>query len=231
MKTIVDLIEIVAARLEELRERVVFVGGATTMLFITDPAVTDIRPTKDIDVIVEVVSFAKYAELEELLREKGFRNLMDVNAPICRWTVEGVLVDVMPTLTEILGFSNRWYQRAASECMRYTLPSGMTIQLIKPELFVATKIEAFLGRGDDDFIMSHDIEDIFSIVDGRPELIEEIEASEEDVRRFIREQIAVFISESDFLNAVLGYLPTDTTGQARYRILLDRLKRIGAQAI
>jgi len=42
MNAIVDLIEIVASRLEELRERVVFVGGATTTLFITDPAVTEI---------------------------------------------------------------------------------------------------------------------------------------------------------------------------------------------
>ena len=107
MSAIVELIETVATRLEELRNSVVFVGGATTTLFITDPAVTDIRPTKDIDVIVEVASFVKYAELEEQLRGKGFQNATDRDAPICRWRVSGVLVDVMPTMTEILGFSNQ----------------------------------------------------------------------------------------------------------------------------
>lgn len=59
MSVIVDLIEFVATRLEELRETVVFVGGAATTLYVTDPAITDIRPTKDIDVIVEVASFAQ----------------------------------------------------------------------------------------------------------------------------------------------------------------------------
>lgn len=147
MSVIVNLIEIVAARLEELRDSVVFVGGATTTLFITDPAVTDIRPTKDIDVIVEVASFSKYAELEERLREKGFSNVIDGDAPICRWRIGGVIVDVMPTMSEILGFSNRWYQSAVEERTPYELPSGMTIHLVRPEYFIATKIEAFLGRG------------------------------------------------------------------------------------
>ena len=204
-------------------------GGATTTLFVTDPAVTDIRPTKDIDVIVEVVSFSKYAELEEHLREKGFGNVIDGDAPICRWRIGGVIVDVMPTMPAILGFSNRWYQQAVDERVPYELPSGVTIQLVRPEYFIATKIEAFLGRGNGDFIMSHDIEDIITVIDGRPGLVEEIQTSNGDVRTFIQERLKSFLSERDFRNAVLGYLPTDTIGQARYQILVDRITRIGSQ--
>jgi len=67
MSAIIEMIETVASRLEELRDHVVFVGGATTTLLVTDPAVVDIRPTQDIDIIVEVVSLANYTELEETL--------------------------------------------------------------------------------------------------------------------------------------------------------------------
>lgn len=190
---------------------------------------TDIRPTKDIDIIVEIASFSKYAELEEHLREKGFANVIEGDGPICRWRIEDVIVDVMPTMSEILGFSNRWYQSAVEERIPYELPSGTTIHLVRPEYFIATKIEAFLGRGNGDFIMSHDIEDIITVIDGRPELVEEIHVSNDEVRTFIQERLKSFLSESDFRNAVLGYLPTDTIGQARYQTLVDRVTRIGSQ--
>ena len=231
MKTIIELIEIVATRLEKLKDSVVFLGGATTALFITDPAVTDIRPTKDIDVIVEVASFAEYAKLEGRLRCKGFLNAIDVDSPICRWRIEGVLVDIMPTMPEILGFANRWYQLAVQERTTYTLPSGIEIQLVKPEYFIATKIEAFLGRGNNDFIMSHDIEDVITVIDGRSELIEEIAASDSEVRAYIQSQMETFLKYNGFRNAVLGYLPTDNVGQSRYQTLLNRLIRIGSQEI
>ncbi len=231
MSAAVEQIEIVAGRLEELKEQVVFLGGATTALFITDPAVTEIRPTKDIDVIVEVASRAKYAGLEELLRAKGFRNASERGAPICRWQVAGVLVDVMPTVPEILGFSNRWYPKAVAERKSYTLPSGTEILLVRPEYFIATKIEAFLGRGGGDFVMSHDIEDIITVVDGRPELIGEMETADHEVQSFVRIQFRTFALDGDFQNAVLGYLPTDNVGQARYKTLTERFAILGAAEI
>lgn len=45
---------LVASRLGPLREQVVFLGGATTALLVTDPAAPAPRPTKDVDVIIEV---------------------------------------------------------------------------------------------------------------------------------------------------------------------------------
>ena len=49
---ILDGIKAIAKKLGPLRERVVFLGGATTGLLITDPAAPPIRPTEDVDVIV-----------------------------------------------------------------------------------------------------------------------------------------------------------------------------------
>lgn len=47
-----DHLRLAAIELEPFLDRVVFLGGCTTGLFITDPAAGDIRPTKDVDVIV-----------------------------------------------------------------------------------------------------------------------------------------------------------------------------------
>jgi hypothetical protein len=99
----------VAKRLGDLRDKVVFVGGCATGLFITDPAMPEVRATQDVDVIVEVASRMAYYRLEEELRRKGFKQDLSENAPVCRWLVDVIKVDIMPTQEEILGFSNRWY--------------------------------------------------------------------------------------------------------------------------
>lgn len=58
---------------DDLRGRLVFVGGCTTALFITDPVtLKDVRATDDIDLIVDLAGFAEWAQLLELLRMKGF---------------------------------------------------------------------------------------------------------------------------------------------------------------
>jgi len=53
-----DLLKEVARRLGPLLNEVVFVGGCTTGLFITDEAVAEVRPTFDVDVIAEITSYA-----------------------------------------------------------------------------------------------------------------------------------------------------------------------------
>ena len=113
----IEWVRIVADRLGDLRDEVVFLGGATVGLLITDPAAAAVRPTKDVDVIVEVATWGEYAPLQDRLREHGFTEDTEEGAPLCRWVIEGIKVDVMPTNEAILGFSNRWY----SPAMKLTL--------------------------------------------------------------------------------------------------------------
>ena len=129
---------------------------------------------KDVDVIVEVGSWGEYALLQERLREKGFHEDMEEGAPLCRWVVEGIRVDVMPTSEEVVGFSNRWYGPAMKAAQTFKPDDQITIRLVTAPYFVATKLEAFIGRGHDDYLASHDIEDLVAVVDGRPELAHEI---------------------------------------------------------
>ena len=53
----VSLLERAAAQLgEALLEQLVFVGGAVAGVLITDPAMPEIRPTHDVDVICRVIA-------------------------------------------------------------------------------------------------------------------------------------------------------------------------------
>lgn len=101
---------IIANRLDELCKEVTFVGGCITGLLVTDKAAPDVRFTVDVDCIINVISKSEYYTLSEKLRQKGFKEMSIGNHPICRWNCDGILVDVMPTEKNILGFSNKWYQ-------------------------------------------------------------------------------------------------------------------------
>lgn len=70
----------------------------------------------------------------------------------------------------MLGFSNRWYPTAIETAQTLSI-AGHDVRVVTPALFVATKLEAFHGRGRDDIFASHDLEDIIAVVDGRPEIV------------------------------------------------------------
>jgi predicted nucleotidyltransferase len=98
-------IKAVYLALEELASEVVFVGGATVSLYSTRPE-TATRPTDDVDIVVEIMHYKDYAAIEAKLRSKGFINDIQ-SGVICRYIINGITVDVMPTSEEILGFSNK----------------------------------------------------------------------------------------------------------------------------
>ncbi len=222
----IEWVRIVAEHLGDLRDEVVFLGGATVGLLITDPATTSVRPTKDVDVIVEVGSYGKYATLQDRLRDKGFSEDTSEGAPICRWVIASIKVDVMPTHERILGFSNRWYGPAIKSAQRLQLTDSLTIRVVSPPHFMATKIEAFHGRGEGDYLLSHDIEDLFAMIDGRPELINEIEKTDEDLRLYLHEQIEALLADHSFRESLSGNLRSDAASQARLPTILFRLHRI-----
>ena len=134
------LFESVVRLLAPVLDELVFVGGCTTGLFISDPAAGGIRPTKDVDAIVDVTSHAKYAALSERLRALGLAEDTTPDAPLCRWRRDDLIVDVMPVDEQMLGFSNRWYP-AAIETARTIQVSGHSVRVVTPALFIATKIE------------------------------------------------------------------------------------------
>lgn len=202
---LLHMLETVARALgSDLRERLVFVGGCTTALFITDTVtLEDVRVTDDVDLIIDLVGYAAWAEMQSQLREKGFSESSE-DEVICRMRLGELKVDFMPDDENILGFSNRWYARGIETAVLHSLTPEITIKRLLPELFIATKLEAYRGRGEGDIIMSRDIEDIFLVVDGREELVAEIQNTDEDIRSFIVEQFKEIQQNYDFENFLSG---------------------------
>jgi predicted nucleotidyltransferase len=138
----------------------------------------------------------------------------------------GIKVDVMPTRDGILGSVNRWFAAAMRDATEIDLGHDVTIRLISAQCFVATKLEAFRGRGGDDYRLSHDLEDVIAIVDGRAGLGDEIRASAPELRDYLAEAISTLLGTEAFREALPGYLPGDAASQARLPLLLERLARI-----
>jgi predicted nucleotidyltransferase len=223
----VVLLEVVAERLgDALREQMVFVGGAVAGLLITDPAMPAIRPTNDVDLICQAVATRDYHRVERALRARGFVQDLRPDAPICRWRTGDVAVDVMPTLEAILGFSNRWYPLALATALPVALPSERAIRLITAPLFVATKLEAFDGRGNADFLFSHDLGDLLAVVDGRDTLVDECRSSPAELRRYLGERFAGLLETPSFVEALAGHLPGDAASQERLPDLTAKLRLI-----
>lgn len=212
--------------LGDVADEMVFVGGATTGLLITDRAAPEVRVTKDVDVIIQVSNASEFYEFEERLRERGFTEDRQL---VCRWHhSHSVILDMMPTDEKILGFSNRWYEGAIASATLYELDSSISIRLITAPYFCATKLVAFDGRGNRDYASSHDLEDFLSVVDGRTELVDEINEAEPPVRAYLAERVRALVDSSDFVDTLGGFLPPDRASQARLTMLLDRLNQIAA---
>ena len=227
MRSNLPLLEGIARTLEPLLAELVFVGGATTELFFTAPAASEVRVTRDADVICEVTGRLEYHRLGERLRELGFREDIAPDAPLCRWRSDAGVLDVMPTDEEILGFTNPWYDRAMETAEWTELADDVRIRLVSPPIFVATKLAAFEGRGKGDLMASHDIEDILAVAAYREELLDEVRAEPDNVRRWIQERVAThLVKHPDAEYAVAGCLPGARTVPDLVPNVLARLRRL-----
>ncbi len=217
-------LKLIAQQLGALRSGFVFTGGAVVGLLLTDSIAPDVRPTDDVDVIIAIARYSDYAQLQEELRKIGFKNTID--GPICRFTFHGLIVDIMPSEPDILGFSNRWYNYAIASAVESKLPDGTVIRHVSAPAFIATKLDAFTGRGKGDYALSHDIEDIIALLDGRPEITTEIANAHPEVQNYIAKSFADFIKDQDFLDSLAMHLYPDAGSQARSKIILDRIRTI-----
>ena len=212
-------------KLVPLLDRIVFVGGCATGLLITDPGASPVRPTLDVDAIIDLASYAQFADLENRLQDLGFQPSHAEGAPICRWTHQDLVLDLMPTDSSILGFSNRWYHMALQNS-ETTRIGTHKIRLITAPYFLATKLEALHGRGQHDYRLSRDLEDIVTVIDGRPEIVNEVQETEDRLRQYLSDELSTLLADRNFMEALPGHLLPDAASQQRLRIVLHRIEQI-----
>lgn len=161
-----------------------------------------------------MTTLIEYQNFAAKLKKLGFRK--DSDGLICRWLFDGesgkIKLDVMPTDDKILGFSNRWYNAAINSASEVSLPSGSVIRVVSPTYFVATKFEAFAGRGNGDYF-SHDLEDIVFVMENRKRLIFDLMDSGEELKRYFAKQ-ANSLLKDEFLNILPGLLNNPNSAHA-----------------
>ena len=199
----------VAKALGDLVDEVVFVGGCTTALLVDNAAANFVRRTEDVDIIVDIMSRSALTLFGDKLRKRGFNEDMEGDAILCRWVIPyltGKLqVDIMPTDPNLLGFSNRWYRDAIQYAQPYNLTTSLTIQLVNPTYFLATKFEAFHGRGEGDYF-SHDLEDIIYLLEHRSGLAIELMDSNSDVKNYLSSEARGLLNDNEAAKNVVQTL-------------------------
>ncbi|WP_439114595.1 hypothetical protein [Hydrogenophaga sp.] len=205
-----ELLSGMAQAMGPLCDQVVFVGGCATGLLISQPLVADARATEDVDAIVEVASLVGYHALADQLMARGFKQTMADNTPPFRWFWQGMQLDLVPLDEKVLGFANRWYRPGFAAAQSATLPTGLQLRHLSAPYFVATKLEAFKDRGNNDVYLSHDLEDIVTVVDGRDELLAELAAAPSEVRQFIASRFQAVLNHTDFSNVLPGIVSQTT---------------------
>lgn len=209
-KNIVRL-KAVATALASLDNKVVFVGGAVVDLYADDPARGEVRPTDDIDVVIEIVNRGTFSELEERLRDMGFRNDVE-SGIICRYRFHDIVVDIMPDDASILGFSNNWYKpglqnrdiKWLDECKLHLLSLGY---------FLATKFEALKSeRHGKDYRWNSDFEDIIYIFDNRKDILNELDKTDLFLNNYLKNCVMALLNRpfiSEEIMANLAYSSQD----------------------
>jgi predicted nucleotidyltransferase len=192
--------------LGDIRDDVVFIGGAAVSLY-ADRAAEEVRETKDVDILVEVYTHQKFAELEEKLRAKGFVN--DSSSKFAaRYKIKGVIVDVMPVDKKVLGFSNRWYELGFTQSIKYVIDENHQVRIFSAPHFLASKIEAFNNRGRNDGRTSSDFEDIVYLLFYRDSIWNELANTERELKEYITKEFEKLLDNpylEEWIDVHTGY--------------------------
>jgi hypothetical protein len=220
----------VANRLDQLGLNYAFVGGSIVSLLVDEPGLSPARPTDDVDVILEVATSERYSNVEVRLRQLGFEHDMRENAPLCRWTLGSLTVDIMPTDGAGLGLNTAWFAEALATATEREI-AHTRLRLISPVAFLATKYVAFSDRGGGDFYASHDLEDFVAVIDGREDIAAEIDAAPAALRGYVIASVRALAENPAFQEALPGHLSGDTASQRRLPGLRRKLRAIAAMRL
>ena len=215
-------VEEVAKGLKQFKKEIVFVGGAVVSLYTDDPAADEIRPTKDIDLTLNVVNLGQWEKLQEQLAQLGFYP-DPFGQSICSYKFNKIPVDIMSTEDGPLGPSNPWYKIGFKNLWTVKAKTE-EIKILSAPCFLATKFEAFNNRGGD-YRWSHDLEDIIYVLDNRTGIVKEILNEDPEIQKFLRSEFQKFI-DKDLLEEILTSYIHPLMLEERMPLVTDKINQI-----
>lgn len=201
----------------------VFIGGAV-ISFTDDPAAEEIRPTADIDMTINLANYAEWAQMQERLAELEFYPDPQGQS-ICSYKFQNIAIDIMPADDSSIGVSNIWYKPCFKYLQQIKLEDGTKINILPSPYFLATKLEAFKDRGQNDFYSSHDFEDIIYLIDNRTTIVEEIVAADTNVHKYIKEELTK-IKNHPQADEILAMHIHPLIYEERFKMLMEKIQII-----
>lgn len=103
----------------------------------------------------------------------------------------------MPTTDVAIGFQNKWYPDGFKNAIEYSIgeDESIQIQILAPEYFLATKLEAFKSRGYSDPRQSQDFEDIVYVLENRDSIWAELAGCSEYVKSYLIAEFGKLLSQ------------------------------------
>ena len=125
----------------------------------------------------------------------------------------------------MLGFANRWYRVGYDEALAVELAGGLKLRHLSAPHFLATKFETFKDRGNNDVYLSHDLEDIMAVIEGRSSVVQEMASAQAEVQKHVAQSVAALIDMPTFHNALAGLLSDPEREQTVMARLIQISKR------
>ncbi|MDD2238090.1 MAG: hypothetical protein PHG65_12870 [Kiritimatiellae bacterium] len=209
-------ISTVVRSMKEIGVSFALIGGSA-LPYLLDPAYIH-RPTNDVDVVVEVTTRIAYSKLERKLERAGFHHDM-TGGPRCRWLLDDITVDVLPTSPNAAEFGSVWFEEAMSALESVTARDGTEFHVIGPAHLLATKLTSYFDPKRDDDKKISDLEDIVSLVEGCSKLLPALEIGSMELQRHISGRIRLLLASADFNNLLLGLISQPAPPGAYNRVL------------
>jgi predicted nucleotidyltransferase len=213
----------IALALAELNERVVYVGGAVVSLYIDDTSAEDVRPTKDIDISMEIANLVELEAIrEELIKKKFYQTSED--QVICRFRFEDIKVDLMATKAVGWAPANPWFGPGFKNLITFNIDT-VVIKCLSLPYYLATKFTAFYDRGSKDPRTSQDFEDIVYILNYTSNIKAQVDEADIEVKEYLINCFRDILEDSIKQEAILGNLYYENQNY-RFKKILDLLNLI-----
>jgi predicted nucleotidyltransferase len=213
----------IALALGSLNKRVVYVGGAVVSLYVDDQTADDVRPTKDVDITMEIASLGELERIRLELIQLGFHQSSEDHV-MCRFRYEDIKVDVMATKEVGWAPANPWFASGFDKLIQFEIDE-VTIRCLALPYYLATKFSAFYDRGIKDPRTSHDFEDIVYLLNYSTDWVSQVRAADDLVKQYLFSCFADILKDNVKQEAIYGNLFYEEQDY-RFNKIIDKIKQI-----
>jgi len=213
----------IALALGNLNDKVVYVGGAVVSFYIDDLSADDVRPTKDVDITMEIASVSELERMRQELIKRGFYQSSEDHV-ICRFRYDDIKVDVMATKEVGWAPANPWFAAGFDELIQFEI-GDTKIRCLSLPYYLATKFTAFYDRGIKDPRTSHDFEDIVYLLNYTTDWVSKILSADDHVKQYLLNCFADILEDSVKQEAIFGNLFHEEQDY-RFNKMIDKLKQV-----